>query len=337
MTPRIASIFPACLAALAGLVLALPGAMAGEEFTVATKRVQDLKSVFATVRSVDLVAARARIGGTVRGLAVDEGSRVTAGQIIARVGDPKLGLGMAVLDARGQSLKARLDLARIALKRAQSLRKSGAGSQARLDETGSNLQVVERDMAVLAAERAVIAQRQAEGAVRAPDGGRVLRVHVTDGTVVMAGETIATIARETYILRMHLPERHARSLKVGDRVRVGTRGLGRRAADGSDLRTGRVRQVYPQLDRGRVVADVAVEGLGGFFVGERIRVYVPTGVRETMVVPAAYLTIRHGLTFVRLKDGGQTVVQTGQPLSGGIEVLSGLMPGDVLLLPARDK
>ncbi len=337
MTPRIAFFSAASLALLAGLMLALPEKAAGEEFTVATKRVRDLKSVFATVRSVDVVPARARITGTIRELSVDEGSRVTAGQVIARVGDPKLRLGMAVLDARGQSLKARLDLARTALKRARSLRLSGAGSQARLDEAGANLVVVERDLAALAAERAIIVQRRAEGAIKAPRGGRVLRVQVTDGMVVMAGETIATIARETYILRMHLPERHARSLKVGERVRVGTMGLARRAADGSDLRTGQVRQVYPELERGRVVADVAVAGLGSFFIGERTRVYVPTGTRETMVVPTHYLSTRHGLTFARLKDGGETVVQPGQTLNGGIEVLSGLRPGDVLLDPAPEK
>ena len=60
---------------------------AQEPYTVAVSLVEDQKAVFATVESVDVVAARARIGGTVAELAVDEGSPVVAGQLIARVVD----------------------------------------------------------------------------------------------------------------------------------------------------------------------------------------------------------------------------------------------------------
>ena len=291
----------------------------GDAFVVSVTRVEDMKAVFATVESVDVIAARARIGGTVAGLAVDEGSRVEKGQVIARVEDRKLRLRMAAVAARIESLKAQGKLARIALQRTAKLRKSGAASQARLDEARTNLEVVERSLAAMQAERDLIAQQRAEGAVKAPTGGRVLSVSVTNGTVIMPGETVATIAAEAYVLRMHLPERHARFIRVGDAVRVG------------ESRSGRVLQVYPEITRGRVMADVDVAGLGDFFVGERIAVSVGAGKRETMVVPRRYLFQRHGLAYVRVKDGGEVVVQTGLAAEGGIEVLSGLVAGDVLL------
>jgi hypothetical protein len=88
MTPRIVSMFSASCATLAGLALTVPEAV-GNEFTVVTKQVRDFKSVFATVRSVDVVPTRAHLGRTDRELTLDEGSRVTAGQIIARVCFPK--------------------------------------------------------------------------------------------------------------------------------------------------------------------------------------------------------------------------------------------------------
>ena len=308
-------------------------AAAGASFTVAETTVEDQKAVFATVESVDVIAARARIGGTVGELAVDEGARVENGQVIARVHDAKLRIRLAGVSARIESLKSQRKLAAIGLERVDALRRSGTVSQARLDAARTDLEVVDRNLAAMQAERGLVVQQQAEGAVKAPAAGRVLAVHVTAGSVVLAGETIATIAAETYVLRLQLPERHARFIGVGDAVLVGGRGLAEQAAAAGEWRPGRIRQVYPRLRQGRVVADVEVDGLGDFFVGERVRVSVATGERPAYVVPRRFLFRRHGLTFVRLEDGGEAVVQPGEARAGGIEILSGVRPGDVLLEP----
>jgi hypothetical protein len=85
------------------------------------------------------------------------------------------------------------------------------------------------------------------------------------------------------------------------------------------------------FDQGRVVADVDVEGLGDFFIGERTRVYVATGTREAIVVPKRYLFRRFGITYATLVGGVAVVVQPGRAAQGGIEILSGLAVGDVLI------
>ena len=94
-----------------------------------------------------------------------------------------------------------------------------------------------------------------------------------EGSVVLPGETIATLAEDRYILRLQLPERHARFMRAGDVVQIGARGL----EDTGERREGKVRLVYPEIEGGRVIADVEVPGLGDYFVGERTRVYVSTG------------------------------------------------------------
>ncbi|HLB79061.1 MAG TPA: efflux RND transporter periplasmic adaptor subunit [Dongiaceae bacterium] len=316
---------------LAAMTLGLgAGAAAAEEFVVAVRQIADLKAVFATVESVDVTPARTRIGGTIEALAVDEGSRVELGQRLAVVGDPKLPLQLAALDARIRSLRAQRDLASVELDRYRKLRQTGAASQARLDEAQTALDVVDSGLAAMIAERAVVAEQLAEGAVLAPAAGRLLQVNVVDGAVVMPGETVATIAADNYVLRMRLPERHARFIGEGDRVLVGSRGL---ETAPRDLAEGRVRQVYPEMEQGRVVADIAVAGIGDYFVGERARVFVSTGERPAFVVPAAYLYRRFGVDYALVKDVGETVVQTGLPVEDGVEVLSGLRPGDVLLPP----
>jgi RND family efflux transporter MFP subunit len=311
-------------------VCAVP-ALAQQEYVVTLQEAPDRKAVFGTVQSVDVVAARARIGGTIRGLAVDEGSAVEAGQTIATVEDPKLELQLAAIDARFRALDAQRKLAQVEYERLSRLRQSGAVSQSRLDEAQTNLNVVIGNRGALAAERAVLEQQLAEGAVVAPGDGRVLRVAATEGSVILPGEPVAIIAAEQYVLRIELPERHARFIREGDEVLVGARGLAANAED--DLRTGRITQVYPEMSGGRVVADAEVAGLGDFFVGERTRVYVSTGRRQAIVVPRNFLRQRYGVTYAIVKDEGEVMVQPGQGDPGRIEILAGLKAGDVLLKP----
>jgi len=306
-----------------------------QPLTIEMKNVDDLKGVFATVESVDVTGARALNTGTITDLNVEEGSRVQAGAIIARVSDPKLELEIKALNAKLASIRAEQKLARTDLARAISLRKSGAGSQARLDQAETRVEVSDRALAAMKADRSVIAQRQSEGAVRAPKSGRVLDVKVTDGAVVVAGEVVASIAVESYVLRLRLPERHARSLKNGANVSIVGRDLDIPDQQQSKLIMGIVSQIYPKIESGRVVADVTVQGLGDYFVGERVRVMISTGMRKVITIPTEYLTWRFGLSFVRLDNNREVVVQVGQKIADGIEILSGLNPGDVITWPMK--
>ena len=333
MSPRA---LPLLLAVI--LLAGAPAVFAADGLTVESRPTEDLKAVFATVESVHETRARARIAGTVADLRVTEGDKVAGGQVLATVRDPKLGLQLAALDARIRSLDAQQRQAETELTRARQLRASGTGSQQRLEDAQTALDVVRAQTAAMAAERAVIEQQLREGEVLAPAAGRVLRVDVISGAVVMPGEPIATLATETYVLRLRLPERHARFIRVGDPVLVGGRGLAP-APEPAALRSGRVVQVYPEMAGGQVVADAEVSGLGDFFVGERVRVHVATGTRDALVVPPDFVARRLGADFVRLADGSEAPVQVGGVVPaiagrpGGLEILSGLTPGEVIARP----
>lgn len=315
------------LLALAAAPVASPAA---ERFVVRPVAVDDIKAVLATVESVDVLRARARIPGIIDKLVIDEGSEVRAGEVVAVIRDPKLKLRIAAIDARMASLRARRELALTELKRTRELRRKGTVSQARLDTARTRADVVAAEIAAVNAERSVAVEQRRDGEVRAPAAGRVLKVPGANGSVVLAGDEIATIASESYILRLKLPERHARFIRKGDTVLIGPRGL---AADTSALGKGRVRQVYPELENGRVIADVEAKGLGDYFVGERTRVYVATGRRITFRIPRDLVRLRFGVSFVRLEKGGEVAVQTGMILGDEVEVLSGLRDGDVLVAP----
>lgn len=328
--------------ALSALFLATAVPLAGparaaDEIVAAVTTVDDAKEVLATVESVRSPQARARIGGTVDSLSVAEGDRVKKGDVLANVVDPKHRLQLSAFDSRIAALEAKLAQIQTDLERVRQLRATGAAPQARLDDAETQLAVTRAEIAATRADKASVESMVMEGRVVAPDDGRILKIQAIAGQVVMPGEPVATLATSAYVLKLRLPERHARFMHEGDRVLVAGRGLdvGRQ----EQLREGRIVHVYPELDFGRVVADAEAEGLGDYFVGERIRVLVSTGTRDVVVLPDDYLTRRAGLTFVKLAGRGEVPVQVGRrlPAMSGqpsrIEILSGLAVGDKVVKP----
>lgn len=312
------------------LVLAcLTHAASAGEITVARRSVDDYKAVVATVEPGRLLTARARIGGIVEQLKIKEGQTVEAGAEIALIADQKLQLQIRGLDQRIKSQQAQRDQARADAERYQELVRRGAGTQTQADQSRTALDVAERVLSALNADRDVILQQMNEGGVVAPGKGRVITLPVVEGQVVMPGETIATIAVDGMILRLQLPERHARFLRAGDSVTIAGRG----ETDPNTMQKGKIRIVYPDVQGGRVIADVDVEGLDDYFIGERTRVLVPTGQRDAIFIPKAALTVRAGVWFVKLKTGSEIAVQPGETRGHDIEILSGLKAGDVVVTP----
>lgn len=327
----------ATIVATLALALLTERAVALDTFIVAPQSIADDKAVFATVESANIGPARARIGGTVVQLAVQRGDHVEQGQVLALVADEKLALQMKALDAQITGLTAQLAKAKTDLDRAQELFAHGTTAKANLDAAQTAFDVATNALKSRTAERSVIEQQVTEGKVLAPTAGRVLTVPVTTGTVVLAGEAIASIAEQDFVLRLRVPERHARFLKAGDTVRIDGEDLGR-----SGTQFGTISLVYPQIEDGRVIADANVANLGDYFVGERIRVWVSAGERKSMIVPGSFIFTRFGIDYARVRKDPQTIidvpVQRGRPLPrpdmpDALEILSGLQIGDVLVRP----
>ena len=310
------------------------GAVA-ETMTVDRTAVVEWKSVYGQVESRDRVPARARIGGTVMELDVSEGDTVEAGQRIAMVEDDKLQFEIDSLDARLEALNAQLSTAITDLERGQQLIERGVITAQRLDQLQTNVDLVQGEIRSLASQKLVVEQQIAEGAVLSPESGVVLSVPVSRGSVIAPGEVIAVIAGGGVYLRLAVPERHAGDLQEGNEIEIGT---GRSEAEARQ--TGRLVKLYPQIEGGRVQADVEVEGLDGRFVGRRMPVRLPVGERMAILLPTSALVHEGGLDFVTVigADGEEThrvVVPGGTIMRDGEtwqEILTGLTVGDQVVL-----
>jgi membrane fusion protein, multidrug efflux system len=315
------------LLAAIGIALAAALPLAAAELVVEPIAVTETKALFGRVESRFVVPARGRIGGTLTTLDVTEGSSVEAGAVIARIIDTKLESQVAAAEARIAAAQSQLQNAETELARNAVLLERGATTLQRVDQVRTTVDVARNAVIEAEAARQVVVQQMAEGDVVAPTAGRILTVPVRLGEVMMPGEPVAMIAGGGVYLRLAIPERHAAGLAVGATV----------AVEGGE---GRIEKVYPLIENGRVTADVAVEGLSDIFIGQRVLVQVPVAEREVLAIPPEAIETRSGLDFVRIRAGEAAREVTVVP--GGVvetpdgpmrEVLTGLRPGDTVILP----
>ena len=317
---------------LGALVLGMlaPVALADTPYPVTAQSVIDWKSVYGVIEPRREVPARARLGGTLETLHIIEGQEVAPGEVLGRVVDVSLQFRLAANAAQLEALQSQLTNASSELARGEELLQRGVTTVQRIDTLRTQVEVLQNQILGAEAEGRVIAQQLSEGDVLAPIAGRVLRVPVAAGAVLMPGEAVAMIGGGGLFLRLAVPERHAPLLTEGNIIQIET---------GTRATTGTLARVYPQIENGRVLADVEVEGLDARFVNARVLVRLPIGTRDAILVPAQALTHRFGLDYVRIGDANprEVVVQVGDhhDIDGQdmVEILAGVSAGDMVVLP----
>ena len=310
------------------LVIALLGAniAQSETLTVSPQPITEWKAVFGVVETRDRVPARARTGGTIVELDVNEGDQVVAGQRIALIRDDKLAFQLAAMDAQIATLQPRLTAAQIDLGRGEALFKRGVITKQRFEQLATQVDVLRGEINTIQSNQAVVNQRVSEGEVIAPGDGVVLSVPTSKGAVATPGESILVIGGGGVFLRLAIPERHAATLKTGEKIEIG------------DGQTGLLVKIYPQIEGGRVLADVEVTDLDDRFIGRRVPVLLPVGTRQALLVPEDAISMRGGIDFVTVQSAAGPVrraIVLGAKINrdGEIwhEVLTGLVAGDELV------
>ncbi len=305
-----------------GLLLLAPVALHAQAVTM--QEVPEWKSVYGRIEPRDRVPARARIGGILTALNVSEGDLVDRGQPLALIVDEKLQFQMQAVDGELQALESQLTNAEAELARGENLLERGVTTAQRLDALRTSVDVLKNQIEAAKANRQVIEQQAQEGTVLAPAAGRVLDVPVTSGAVLMPGEAVATVGGGGFFLRLAIPERHARALEEGAEIQI---------IEGDMAASGTLARIYPQIENGRVVADVEVKDLSDAFVDARVLVRVPVGARQALLVPQDKVLTRSGLDFVAVEAQGAThlrAVVLGDAQGDMVEVLTGLSAGETL-------
>lgn len=142
--------------------------------------------------------------GLVTEILFDEGDRITAGTVVARLDTAQLKARRAQLLAQRRELQARLDLAKVTLTRQQSLQSKGWQSVQRFDEARFSVAELTASIARVNATIRSVDIDLEKSEIRAPFAGTVAARSIDEGAIVSAGTAV-----------LELLEADVRQVRVG--------------------------------------------------------------------------------------------------------------------------
>lgn len=274
----------------------------------------------AVVEPIRTVSVNSQLATTVSALFAEEGDRVSVGSVLARLEDAELAVEL-------ESARAALEAARAAFERAEQLR----------EREVITLPEYERDRTALAAAEAAHRQLQTRvgyATIRSPIAGVVTAKHVEAGDVVGAQTPLFEVADvSTLVVPIGVSELDVAQLSPGDTVDVSLDAL-----PDSPLR-GRIRRVFPSADPTTrlVTVEVALEPGSQARPGYLARVRLRLDSRSDVpLVPAsAVLSGAGGVESAFVVEEGKAIrreVETGMVSRGRVEIVSGLEPGETVVV-----
>jgi HlyD family secretion protein len=296
---------------------------------------------------------------------VDQGSPVTAGQLLARLDDGELNLqaeiaGAALAAARASVARIRTDEARARAvarqaelnhARAAQLLSQGIGTQEAQDKALELLQIAEADLQRSAAataeaeeqaataEKTLLYHQERLGYTRivSPYDGLVVRRDRDPGGVVVPGSSLLLlVSTDELWVSAWVDETAAAALAPGQPARVVFRSEPAREIAGTVARLGR------ETDREtrEFLVDVAVSDLpANWTLGQRAEVFIETGRKDGVItVPPRFLHWRDGQPGVFLLDAGRArwlTVTLGLRGRQGVEIAAGPAAGERVVAPQQ--
>ena len=291
-------------------------------------RSQHLNAV-GTIRAVRGVELTSEANGEVTEINFDSGDEVKAGQLLLVLNDE-------VEQASHESQTATLELAQLIYERDRKLLQRHSVSQTQYDQSRADLA---RARAALVETEARIRNKH----IHAPFDGTVGIRRVELGDYASPGTVIATLQdRSELDIDFTLPARHAPLLRTGLAVSLRVN-----AYPGREF-PAEISAIDARVDPGTrnllVRASIAESGglLPGMFATLRIdlgRGEAVTVVPETAVTYSLQGNLVHVIT--EHEQGGltavTTVVQTGDVRDGKTAILSGLEPGERVVIAGQNK
>jgi HlyD family secretion protein len=168
------------------VALGCSGAEAGPAPTAPVERGRIERIVVATgtIEPEREVEVRPRIAGIVEAIRVKDGDRVEPGQPLVEIERSLLASQAQEAEAALRAARVEERYARIDLERVVELRKGGASSEQAHDAARARHERAQAEVARAEAARAALATQLSYATVTSPLAGRVLEVHVEEGSAV---------------------------------------------------------------------------------------------------------------------------------------------------------
>ncbi|MBE7559633.1 efflux RND transporter periplasmic adaptor subunit [bacterium] len=291
-----------------------------------------IEEAVGTLRAERRTQVSSKILATIQEIRVRAGDKVAAGDVLVVLDSRDLASRLAQARQNVTSLEANLKNLKLAYEREKALFENQATSKSSLDQKEAAYHVAEAEL-----ERGRQAVREAEVAtthavIRAPVAGVVVDRLAEPGDMAAPGRPLLSLYDAT-ALRLEAPVREllATTLKVGDSLSV--------RIDALDLTLpGTVDEIVPEAEAASrsFLVKVGIPRHEGLYSGMFGRLLIPAGERERVCMPLSALEEVGQLQFVNVIDRGRLdrrLVKIGEHSEHGfVEVLSGVSPGEVVLL-----
>ncbi len=291
----------------------------------------------------------AKIPGRLEYLGVTEGSKVKNGEVIARIESADFAAALAAARAATAQVEVQIVQAKRTLNRAQALRRQNLNSDVDLENAQTGLDALEAQLKVMHAQEEIANVNLENTRVRAPFDGTVLRKDAEVGEIVAPSSAGGGLTRTAIVtmadlgtleVEVDVNEAYIAQIRNGQPARITLD-----AYPDTSFR-GAVRQVVPTADRQKATVLVKVSildrdprilpemGAKVVFLPPREGAHVAAAPRRVLVPKEAVAT-RSGRAVVWVVANGvarPVVVETGPEREGQVEVRSGLVGGESIVL-----
>ena len=289
-----------------------------------------------TVKAKTVSIIASRMMGSVTSIRVKEGDRVGAGQLLLTIDDRDVAQRVKAAEKGLEAARQHRSLSDITYQRYKNLYddKALAGQELDQVETQKKVSDLEYERAKAMADEARIYQGFAR--ITSPASGVVTEKKIEVGSMAVPGMPVLTVEdNSAYRVEVNVDEKLADTMKTGMEAAVFIGTLNREFA-------GKVTEVVPSIDplSRSFLVKIAISGKdlkNGYFA----KVSIPTGKKQALLVPKKAVAARGQLTGVYVVDKNSVIayrlVREGKSYGDRVEILSGLNPGDTVIVAGVER
>lgn len=285
------------------------------------------------LEAANTATVRARVGGTVENVAVEEGQSVKKGQLLARIESRTLVNARNSARTAVQSAQTAVRTAMAEVERNENLVHAGAVAQRDLDQARTNLASAQSQLASTQSALQAAEEQVSDATLLAPFRGIVSRLQIHRGDVVAVGaELVSVVDPSSMRLAAWVSSADVPNVRVGNPVEFTIRGY-------PENFRGAVERIAPEADPVTRLVQVLVAITGGtqhLTAGLFANGRVVTGSASGPIVPNDAVNTEGDRPWVlRLHDGRAERVDVTigfqDMLTERTWIRSGIAAGDVLL------
>ena len=277
-------------------------------------------SASGTIFPNEEIELRAEASGRITVLNIKEGSRVAAGQVIARIKDTDL-------QAQLKKLSFETELAKQTEARQKKLLDINAISKEEYEITANKINT-------LAADKDLIEAELEKTVLKAPFAGKIGLKNVSQGAYVTPTTSLATLVQTNPVkIDFTIPEKYSTQVAIGRGIKFEVEGQ-------SESYYANIVAIDPKIDpnlRTLKLRAISKNPADKLIPGMFVKVTLDMAASKAIMIPTeSVVPVLKGKKVFVMKDGkaNEVMVETGLRTDQSIQVLKGLNAGDSLIVSA---